>query len=813
MIGPPAPEQSYGKTAKSSQLGELSLRVLDHISAMVAYWDADQVCLFANEAYLQWFGKSREQLLGTSMRDLLGPLYQRNLPYILGALSGETQVFERAITTPSGVVRHSIATYTPDIVDGTVRGFFVHVSDVSPLKAAQQEMEQAQKAAEDASRAKSEFLATMSHEIRTPLNAILGLTELLVHTPLDSQQSDYLNKIEVAGRSLLGIINEILDFSKIEAGKMAMVSSEFSLDDVLEELADIVGATSEGKELEVVFLSAPDVPRRLLGDPGRLKQVLINLTRNAVKFTERGEIVLEVAREAESSDSPVRLRFSVRDTGIGIPVDQLERIFEPFTQSDSSTTRSYGGTGLGLTISRRLVRMMDGELSVESTPGRGSNFHFSIPLGARTASLPSAADAAPLPEPLRMLAVCQSSLVSRFLADTCGSFGWQHVAVDDASALASLLSRSSATKLPQDVVIVNWPLRGERGIALVDQIRNIPDSSRPVLIFLVQSYESSSLRDALQVGQGLVFDGLIRKPASASVIHRTVLRALLRRDAVPGSRHNPQPQTGQSPVLRLEGLRLLLVDDNPINLEVANNLLIREGASVSSVASGRAALATLCAAPGSFDAVLTDIQMPELDGYQTAREIRRNPVLAALPVIAISAGVLWQERDKCREAGMNGFIAKPLVLEELVLVIDSLTSRSSRRVDASEPPSVLAGAASEAPAPRVFFDISRSLASARHDAAALTQLLKLFMEDNAAMGSTTRSALQRGDLRGAANALHRLRGTAEALGASRLAKATLALERCLFEGDLNKVHKEMREYETALSEALQAARSYLCTRA
>ena len=811
-MDPHPSEQRQAQSSNSQQLGELSLRVLDHISAMVAYWDANQVCRFANQAYLQWFGKSREQLLGTSMRDLLGPLYYKNLPYILGALRGEPQVFERAIPTPSGVIRHSMATYTPDIVDGIVLGFFVHVSDVSPLKAAQKELEQAKQAAEDASRAKSEFLASMSHEIRTPLNAILGLAELLAHTPLAPQQSDYLGKIEGAGRSLLDIINEILDFSKIEAGKLPLTLRDFSLEDVLEELAGIVGATSDEKDLEIVFLIAPDVPRHLFGDPGRIKQVLLNLLRNAVKFTEQGEIVLEIMRAAESSDGSAQLRFSVRDTGIGIPAHQLEQIFEAFAQSDRSTTRSYGGTGLGLTISRRLVRMMGGELHVESTPGRGSAFHFTIPLGVRTPKIPPAAEAAALPEQLRVLAVCQSPLVSRFLAETCGSFCWELTTVDDISEAANILSLAGETEHPVQIVFINWPLRGDQAPELVRQIADMPDSLRPVVAFLVQSYMSSSLRGAVRLGQGAVVDEILKKPMSAAVVYRKVMRALVRRRQAPELRNRPQPRRAQSTAQRLQGLRLLLVDDNPINLEVASKLFTIEGASVHAVASGHAALAALGAAPASFDAVLMDVQMPEIDGYQTTCEIRRNPTLSALPVIAISAGVLWEERDKCRAAGMNGFISKPLELEEAVLLIDSLASRAARREETSGLAPVPTAVEPDVTTPRVQFDIRKALPSAGSDTAHHAHLLTIFLEDNVGMLSNTRSGLQRGDLKGIASALHRLRGSAATLGATRLASAALALERFLSRDDLASAHGELQEYEAALREALHAARDYLHSR-
>ncbi|MFO0577578.1 MAG: ATP-binding protein [Polyangia bacterium] len=437
---PPTGEPSLGDLSlrvlalRVLALRVLALRVLDHISAMVAYWDTDQRCRFANQAYRQWFGRSRAEILGMSMRELLGPIYQLNLPHILAALRGEQQIFERSIHTPSGEIRHSIATYTPDLVDGIVRGFFVHVADVSPLKAAQQEMRKAQQAAEDASRAKSAFLAHMSHEIRTPMNAILGLTQIVSGTPLDPQQADYVRKITSAGRSLLSILDDILDFSKVEAGKLVLTRRELSLDDLLDELASVIAATVDKTGIEIAFLIGPDVPHRILGDPGRLRQVLINLLRNAVRFTDQGEIVLSIEREEAGIGGPAYLRFSIRDTGIGIAAEQLDRIFEGFNQVDSASNRSVGGTGLGLAISRRLVRLMGGELCVESTPGSGSLFHFRIPVECVT---PDHTSVQAHPQ-RRILALCPC----------CSSTRWSQRGRRDPAGLRGQRQRTLALARP-----------------------------------------------------------------------------------------------------------------------------------------------------------------------------------------------------------------------------------------------------------------------------------------------------------------------------------------------------------------------------
>lgn len=791
-------------------LGTLSLRVLDHISAMVAYWDCDQRCRFANQAYLQWFGRSREQLLGTTMKELLGPIYPLNLPYILGALRGEPQIFERTIPAPSGILRHSIATYTPDIIDGVVRGFFVHVADVSPLKAAQEEMKKAQQAAEAASRAKSVFLAHMSHEIRTPMNAILGLMQLMRHTPLDPQQEDYLRKITTASRSLLGIIDDILDFSKAEAGKLVLGSRELALDEFLEELASIMAATVDKPEIEIAFQVAPEVPRRLVGDPGRLRQVLVNLTRNAVRFTDRGEIVLRVSREAAEpapESGSVTLRFSVSDTGIGIPAEHLERIFEGFDQVDGAANRSAGGTGLGLTISRMLVRMMGGELRVDSVPGRGSTFHFSIPLGVdEKERLDAETPSAPGPG-LRVLGVCSGPLLTAFLTETCGSSGWDFVLSQDAAAAAAQLDSASLLGKPFDVILLNWPLneRDESGLARLLGALGRPLAPASVLL-VEQLYETPTLlsrRDS--------FDETLGKPVTASALRKAVERARAHRAAARGaSPGGPQDRAepAQTPQ-RLPGIKLLLVDDNPINLEVACGLFTKEGCLVTAVSSGPAALATLRAEPTRFDAVLMDVQMPEMDGYQTTHLIRTDLNQDDLPIIAVSAGVLWEERDKCRAAGMNGFISKPLDLDEAVLLLDSLlASAEGHRAAAQEEPQEGAPGPG-APSTLAPFDLSVAFGADGYVAPMWRSLMKLFLEDNVAMMSSIRAGIESGALRGAAGALHRLRGTAAVLGATRLAEATRRLEAQLVQSGPPDTRPALAEYESALKEALEAAHSFL----
>jgi signal transduction histidine kinase/CheY-like chemotaxis protein len=514
------------------------------------------------------------------------------------------------------------------------------------------DLERARAVADAAARAKGEFLANMSHEIRTPMNAVLGLTHLMLATPLAERQRDYLQKIDDAGRSLLRIINDILDFSKVEAGKLELERAPFDLDELLGQAAHTTRGLIGGKPVELVVRREAEVPNRLQGDALRLKQVLVNLLSNAIKFTPRGEVLLRVATVQDGD--PLKLRFTVRDTGIGMSPEQQRKLFEAFAQADTSTTRRYGGTGLGLAISRRLVRLMGGEIALRSAPGEGSEFEFTLSLRrADDQAAPVDGAAGRLAAARRLVAgrtalVVDDNLTARLaLAAMLRSFGMRVVEAEGPAVALAAAREAGAGGLSFALALVDWRMPDVDGFTLVEKLRRIASTADAAFV-MVSAHDRQAVERA---GAASPTDGVLQKPVTPSSLLETLYRAL--------EAHAPEPGPVPSFVAPALQGRVLLVEDNELNQIVAGELMRSFGLEVIVAADAKQALQ--CLRDGRpWDAVLMDVQMPEIDGLEATRMLRAMPAFARLPVIAMTANALSGERERCLAAGMDDYVSKPI---------------------------------------------------------------------------------------------------------------------------------------------------------
>jgi PAS domain S-box-containing protein len=641
----------------------------------------------------------------------------------------------------------------PVALEGVVRDMSAHYHRQGELIAARE-------AALEASQLKSRFLANMSHEIRTPLNAIVGLSHLMLRGQLPAQQRDYVAKIQTSARMLLDVINSVLDFSKIEAGKLTLESTPFYLDEVLDGVANVVAVEAQQKQLELLFSLSEAVPVSLVGDPLRLGQVLTNLIHNAVKFTSSGEVLVNV-EVVDRTAARARLRFAVRDTGIGLSEEQLSRLFAPFTQADDSASRRFGGTGLGLAISRQLVELMGGHIEVASQLGAGSTFSFTIELALAPAGIPISLG----PEELRgrrVLVVDDHSVARMVLERYLQDMSFAVETAGSGTEALELLRDAEGRGRRFDLVLLDWKMPTPDGLETARQIGSL--FGKPPTIILVTAHS----RDAVEPQvERIGIAGILIKPVTRSMLLDTIARVLGRGAVSPGAANHLPPA-------RLKSAHVLVVEDNEINQQVARELLESAGVVVSIAANGReavAAVAEAAAGRARIDAVLMDIQLPEMDGYAATREIRADPRNASLPIIAMTAHALDSEKERCLQAGMNGHVAKPVDPSALFSVLAQWLERRHR------PGSV-------APVPGIpGVDLTGALRRLRGNHELLLRLLGELVRQWRDGALRIRDQLARAEREEARRTAHTLKGAAANLGVDDLAAAAAAVEKILATAD------------------------------
>jgi len=783
------------RKAANEKLLKLS-KAVENSPASVVITDLKGTIEYVNPRFTQVTGYTAQEAIGQNPRilksgDFSAKFYEKLWQTILAGGVWEGEFHNKKKNGESYFEAASISPIRDE--KGNIAYFVAVKEDITERKRHEQELKKSMAAAEAANQAKSEFLANMSHEIRTPMNAIIGFSHLCLQSEMAPTQRDYLEKVYRSANSLLGIINDILDFSKIEAGKMEVEKTPFQLDKVLSGVAAVTSLRAEEKGIGLLFNSGLDVPRILIGDPLRLGQILNNLVGNAIKFTASGEVSVQVRVESQTAgqgDVPghIVLGFAVHDSGIGMTPEQVGKLFQSFSQADASTTRKYGGTGLGLAISKRLVEQMGGTMWVESTPGKGSTFAFNLPLACPIGEGRTIPDLSGL----KVLVAGDNASARRLMLDYLESFGIKAVAVADSREGLAAIKQADETGHPFSDAIVNCDLPDTSGLEMTRQIKQkLSLRQRPRVIYLSGHKQDEALK---QAENKKLPDAVLNKPVTASMLFDTIVVLSSNQDGLSLLSSQAAENTG------LSGLHVLLAEDNEFNQQLATALLNRAGIEVSLARDGAEALQM--AQPGRFDAVLMDIQMPNMDGLEATRNIRKSPALDTLPIIAMTANAMAGDREDCLAAGMNDYITKPIQIDVLYATLARWTQRNVQPAGAvmpklHRPPGEFSG-----------LDTEKAMARMGGEDTYRTVLEKFIPNQEMAVQSI-KDAVAAGDLKTAGRLVHTLKGIAATIGATALSESARQLEMAIQKKDAKNRQPLIEVAEKELAQAITSAKAYL----
>ena len=763
-------EEAFRKAEAQTRL------LLESSSEGIFGMDLSGAITFVNPSALEMLGYTSEEVLGHNSYDLVHYKYADGSPYrvedcpIFRAFQTgrgccvDDEVFWRRDGTFFSVEYTS----SPLRFEGEgIQGAVVIFTDITDRKRNEIEVRKAKEDAVAANKAKSEFLANMSHEIRTPMNAIIGMSELLRDTALAPEQREYLEMVRQSADALLGLINDILDFSKIEAGRLDLDSTDFSLQEVLGDTLHTLSLRAYQKGLELISRVAPNVPDNLTGDPGRLRQVIMNLVGNALKFTDQGEVVVEVEWIESTLDPRIALHFTVHDTGIGIPREKQSLIFAAFSQADSSTTRRFGGTGLGLTISSRLVEIMGGRIWVESEVGEGSTFHFTSQFDRSSSELPDrSAEILDKVRGLRVLIVDDNATNRRILEETLSLWGMRPTLAEGGIPALGLLDQAQAQHDLFHLILLDAHMPGMDGFELAGKILNRPETASTPVLILTSGGQPGDVARCQQLGLA----AFLTKPIKQTDLRRALLKALNREP----SEKQLAPVAPSVP-LTVRSLRILLAEDNLMNQKLATRLLEKQGHTVVVAENGKKALAALGFSESAsvpiqkldtpFDLVLMDVQMPELDGLETTLLIREREKSTGthLPIIAMTAHAMKGDDQRCLRAGMDAYLAKPIKADDLFAMIGNLMGRPAE-------PSPASSSSEES------IDWKEALASVRGDVELLRELAEIFLHECPRWLLCLREGLDRGDASLVSRTAHTLKGSLGTFAAKSAHRAALELE-------------------------------------